>query len=101
MPPAPDVKTLFSFSIKVSSLTYWIFPFSFPVPDNDTNVDLYRIRVVDMRLSFRSKKEFYKSEASGNKLRLVKALGNRTQSYTDRFLRDSVVVSIHTRNIGG
>ncbi len=74
---------------------------SFPVPDNDTNVDLYRIRVVDMRLSFRSKKEFYKSEASGNKLRLVKALGNRSQSYTDRFLRDSVVVSIHTRNIGG
>ena len=36
---------------------------SFPVPDNDTNVDLYRIRVVDMRLSFRSKKEFYKSGA--------------------------------------
>ena len=54
-----------------------------------------------MRLSFRSK-EFYKSEASRNKLRLVKALGNRTQSYTDRFLRDSVVVKYSYKEyIGG
>ena len=53
-----------------------------------------------MRLSFRSKKEFYTSEASGNKLRLVKALGNRSQSYVG-FKRLGWLVSIHKEYIGG
>ena len=32
--------------------------------------------------------------------RFVKALGDRTRGFLDKYLRDSVVVTIHTRNIG-
>ena len=53
-----------------------------------------------MRLTFRSKKEFYRFNANADTPRLVKALGDRTQAFVDKYLRDSVVVTIHTRNIG-
>ena len=68
-----------------------------PRPDNSTRVDLYNIKVVDVRLTFRSKNPFFRKVVT----RLVKGIGNRTSEFVDRFLRDSVLVSIHTRNIGG
>ena len=71
-----------------------------PRPDNATRNDLYNIRIVDVRLTFRSTKEFFRFDASSDKPRLVKGLGDRTREFLDRFLRDSVVVSVHTRNIG-
>ena len=77
-----------------------------PVPrsDNDSRKDLYKIRSVDVRLTFRSHKEFYRSAAKEDKPRIVQGLGDRTREYkkedNDKFLRDSVVVTIHTRNIG-
>ena len=75
-----------------------------PRPDSSSRKDLYNIRSVDVRLTFRSKKEFYrfdKLDAGGNIIpRLVKGLGDRTTEIEDRYLRDSVVVTIHTRNIG-
>jgi len=73
-----------------------------PVPrsDEDSRKDLYKIRSVDVRLTFRSHKEFYRSEAKTGKPRIVQGLGDRSRSYEDKFLRDSVVVTIHTRNIG-
>ena len=37
---------------------------------------------------------------NGTKKRLVKGLGNRTREFTDKYLRDSVVVTVNTRNIG-
>ena len=61
---------------------------------------LYKIRSVDIRLTFRSHKEFYRSEAREDKPRTVKGLGDRSRAYEDKFLRDSVVVTVHTRNIG-
>ena len=73
-----------------------------PRPDNASRKDLYNIAIVDVRLTFRSKKEFFRVK----KPRLVKGLGggvaqpDRTRNHDDRFLRDSVVVSVHTRNIG-
>ena len=73
-----------------------------PRPDNASRKDLYNIAIVDVRLTFRSKREFFKVK----KPRLVKGLGggaaqpDRTRNHDDRFLRDSVVVSVHTRNIG-
>ena len=69
-----------------------------PSPDNPT--DLYNIKIVDVRLTFRSKKEFFRAEAEAQKPRLVKGLGDRTREFFDKFLRDSVVVTVHTRNIG-
>ena len=75
-----------------------------PRPDSSSRKDLYNIRSVDVRLTFRSKKEFYrfdKLDAGGNIIpRLVKGLGDRTTAIEDKYLRDSVVVTIHTRNIG-
>ena len=75
-----------------------------PGPESSSRKDLYNIRSVDVRLTFRSKKEFYrfnKFDAGGNIIpRLVKGLGDRTTAIKDKYLRDSVVVTIHTRNIG-
>ena len=72
-----------------------------PSPDNSsTRGDLYNIKIVDVRLTFRSKKEFFRAEAEAQKPRLVKGLGDRTREFFDKFLRDSVVVTVHTRNIG-
>ena len=72
-----------------------------PSPDNPTTRgDLYNIKIVDVRLTFRSKREFFRSEAQDAKPRLVKGLGDRTREFFDKFLRDSVVVTVHTRNIG-
>ena len=71
-----------------------------PRPDNASRIDLFNIRTVDVRLTFRSNKPFYRDEASNDDPRLVKGIGDRTREFFDRFLRDSVVVSIHTRNIG-
>ena len=72
-----------------------------PSPDNAaTRGDLYNIRIVDVRLTFRSTKEFFRFNASSDKPRLVKGLGDRTREFLDKYLRDSVVVTVHTRNIG-
>ena len=72
-----------------------------PSPDNAaTRGDLYNIRIVDVRLTFRSTKEFFRFNASSDKPRLVKGLGDRTREFKDKYLRDSVVVTVHTRNIG-
>ena len=58
---------------------------------------IYDIRVVDVRLTFRSKKEFFRTD----KVRPVKGISNRVwEKEEDKYLRDSVVVTIHTRNIG-
>ena len=72
-----------------------------PDPSNpDTRNDLYNIKIVDVRLTFRSKKHFFRSEAPADKPRIVKGLGERTREFFDKFLRDSVVVTVYTRNIG-
>ena len=68
-----------------------------PRPDNSSRVDLYNIKAVDIRLTFRSKNEFYRFEG---KKRFVKGLGNRKSEFTDKYLRDSIVVTVNTRNIG-
>ena len=78
-----------------------------PSPANAaTRGDLYNIRIVDVRLTFRSTKEFFRFVPKEGKPRLVKGLGERNDDgqvaseFEDKFLRDSVVVSVHTRNIG-
>ena len=70
----------------------------FPRPDKASKTKLYNIRIVDVRLTFRSKDKVYKP-GSGKK-RWVKGLWVWARAFLDRYLRDSVVVSIHTRNIG-
>ena len=67
-----------------------------PSPINSNNNKLFSIKAVDVRLTFRSRQDFFKS----TKLRLMQGLGNRSRDFEDKFLRESIVVSIHTRNIG-
>ena len=75
-------------------------PLPKPGSNDAARENLYKIRAVDVRLTFRSKKEFYRFDAKPDAPRFVKALGDRTRAFSDKYLRDSVVVTIHTRNIG-
>ena len=73
----------------------------YPLPNNDNRSGLYKIRQVDMSLMFRSNKEFFKTKPKQKKV--LKTLNNDRYTGTgfdDKYLRDNVVVSIHTRNIG-
>tara|TARA_A100001234_G_scaffold216112_1_gene221667 strand:- start:281 stop:1144 length:864 start_codon:yes stop_codon:yes gene_type:complete len=62
---------------------------------------LFDIRGVDIRLTFRSSDDFFKSNAPDSRKRIVTGLDNRSKEYTDKYLRDSVIVTVNTRNIGG
>ncbi len=81
------------------------FEKSYPLPINSTREKLYKIRQVDLALTFRSNKDFFKSDLEGEKRRYVKTLSNERNTsnlgYKDKYLRESIVVSVHTRNIGG
>ena len=74
-------------------------PLPRPGSNPEARENLYNIRAVDLRITFRSKSNFYKFK--GSKPRFVKGLGDRGHDFDDTKLRDSVVVTIHTRNIGG
>ena len=70
----------------------------FPAPElSDMRDKLYDIRGVDVRLTFRSKNHFFREGIA----RITTGLSGRDASNPDRYLRDSVIVSVHTRNIGG
>ena len=70
----------------------------FPAPElSDMRDKLYDIRGVDVRLTFRSKNHFFREGTA----RITTGLSGRDASNPDRYLRDSVIVSVHTRNIGG
>ncbi len=75
-----------------------------PTPKNSTRDKLYKIKTVDILLNVRSKKEFYRRAD----LRDFFGLGDTTRDGTgknlkakaDRYLRDTIVVSAHARNLG-
>ena len=70
----------------------------YPAPElSDIRDRLYDIRGVDIRLTFRSKEDFFRKKIA----RTITGLSGRDATNNDRFLRDSVIVSVHTRNIGG
>ena len=74
--------------------------------DSDINPLDKVVRAVDLRLTFRSKDEFYKTDPDSESAtrRAIHALGNTARSLSstivDKFFRESVVITIHTRNIG-
>ena len=78
----------------------------FPAPEHVGIRDrLLDIRGVDIRLTWISKEDFYKDAATTDKPRTILGLGGADRNYSisdgkDKKLRDSVVVTVHTRNIG-
>ncbi len=78
----------------------------FPAPEHVGIRDrLLDIRGVDIRLTWISKEDFYKDAATTDKPRTILGLGgadrnNSISDGKDKKLRDSVVVTVHTRNIG-
>ncbi len=69
-----------------------------PTPTNANKDKLYQIKTVDIALTVRSSKPFFRNA----KLRKVLAMmdSSRTKSNTDKFLRESIIVSAHARNLG-
>ena len=95
----PDPRT-YGGEIEIHQVMYNIHPEYRGAFSSGSFEDLFKIKTVDVRLTFRSKKLFYRNMAKVDKPRLVKGFGDRSGEFTDRFLRDSVFVTIHTRNIG-
>ena len=84
---------------------------NFPTPENMNLRDrIFDIRTVDMRLTFRSKNPFYEKDMArdpNDPTKLVKRkvyglqrVYDPADSDVDKYLRDSVIVTINTRNIG-
>tara|TARA_B100000212_G_C27323943_1_gene511485 strand:+ start:38 stop:1069 length:1032 start_codon:yes stop_codon:yes gene_type:complete len=70
---------------------------NYPTPeDPNTRSRLYDIRGVDVRLTFRTKEEFFRDPIPRTEI----GLSGRDKTHSDRYLRDSVIVTVATRNIG-
>ena len=61
--------------------------------------NLYKIRSVDIKIAFRSENEFYRFDARQGKERPLSGFARTIKRYSDRYLRDTVVISVYTRNI--
>ena len=71
-----------------------------PSPSNNSaRQNLYKVRSVDIRLAFRSENEFFRFEAREGNERQLSGFSRAIKKYSDRYLRDSVVVTVYTRNI--
>ena len=83
---------------------------NFPTPENLNLRDkLFDIRTVDIRLTFRSKNDFYKEDKQTDPTtdsKVARKIYGLQRNYVpsddnvDKYLRDSVIVTVNTRNIG-
>ena len=69
-----------------------------PNTTNSTKDKLYKIKTIDIALTVRSTKDFYRT----SKIREILAMTDKSRNIkkTDKFLRDTIVVTAHARNIG-
>ena len=78
----------------------------FPPPTNDpanmSQSRVYDIRAIEIGLTTRSSKDFYRDElrADGSARTIFNMDDDEVESFNDRFLRETVVMSVNTRNIG-
>jgi hypothetical protein len=63
--------------------------------------NLYKIRAVDIRIAFISEKPFFRFESRTGNERQLSGFSRTIRSFSDRNLRDNVVVTVYTRNIVG
>ncbi|MAH97897.1 MAG: pilus assembly protein PilV [Euryarchaeota archaeon] len=75
-----------------------------PYP-NTTSIEsrnnLYKVRAIDIRIAFISEKPFFRFESRQGKERQLTGFSRTIRSFSDRNLRDNVVVTVYTRNIVG
>tara|TARA_B100000989_G_scaffold247090_1_gene194356 strand:+ start:6738 stop:7586 length:849 start_codon:yes stop_codon:yes gene_type:complete len=71
-----------------------------PTPSNANKNKLYEIKTVDIGITIRSSKNFFREKRDRKK---NKALNNtvRTKAKDDRYFRDVITVTAHARNLGG
>ena len=69
-----------------------------PTATNSTKDLVYKIKSVDIALTKRSRKEFFKE----SKKRIKKSLedSKRDIGKIDKYLRESIIISANTRNLG-
>tara|TARA_B100001250_G_C19761962_1_gene772893 strand:- start:90 stop:920 length:831 start_codon:yes stop_codon:yes gene_type:complete len=69
-----------------------------PNASNSNKDKIYKIKTVDIALTVRSTKDFFKS----SRLRKIFALADTTRDKkrTDKILRESIIVTAHARNLG-
>ena len=69
-----------------------------PTPTNSNKEKLYKIKTIDIAMTVRSTKDFFRT----SKVRKVLAMidSKRDKSKTDKYLRDTIVVTAHARNLG-
>ena len=58
-----------------------------------------KVRAIDIRVAFKSEKPFFRFESKQGKERKLSGFSRGIRSFSDRNLRDNVVVTVHTRNI--
>lgn len=72
---------------------------SYPNPTtSEGRESLYNLRAVDIRIAFKSKRDFFRST---NPDRSLKGFSKDAVKFNDKKLRDNIVVTVYTRNIGG
>ncbi len=69
-----------------------------PTTNNATKDKLYKIKTVDIALSIRSTKKFYRSNKDRAKFTLNNPL--RKKKRNDKYFRETIVVTAHARNMG-
>ncbi len=69
-----------------------------PTTNNATKNKLYKIKTVDIALSIRSTKKFYRSNKDRTKFTLNNPLRKKTRN--DKYFRETIVVTAHARNMG-
>jgi hypothetical protein len=75
-----------------------------PYPSTNSEAsreNLYKIRAVDIRIAFISEKPFFRFESRTGNERQLSGFSRAIRSFSDRNLRDNVVVTVYTRNIVG
>ena len=69
-----------------------------PSPSNANKNKLYKIKTVDIAISIRSTKPFFRTIAARAKEAMSNS--NRTRKDEDRYFRDTIIVTAYARNLG-
>ena len=70
-----------------------------PVPTPTVNRNkLYKIKTIDIALSIRSTKKFFRSDKDRTKFTLNDPLRKKVRK--DKYFRETIVVTAHARNMG-